>query len=149
MALDGKHALVTGGSRGIGRAVAAALARAGAEVTVVGRSEAALREAVAAGDAAGCAVADVTDAQAVALFRRSIQNNRTFPLEHFFLAAMLGNRGGQEEAQSEVKAGLALDPGFSIRRFRIGADAQGDNPHFRAVNERLIERMRKAGVPEG
>ena len=66
MALDGKHALVTGGSRGIGRAVAAALARAGAEVTVVGRSEAALREAVAAGDAAGCLVADVTDAQAVA-----------------------------------------------------------------------------------
>ena len=66
MALDGKHALVTGGSRGIGRAVAAALACAGAEVTVVGRNEAALREAVAAGDAAGCAVADVTDAQAVA-----------------------------------------------------------------------------------
>src|SRR5258708_13429691 len=61
MALAGKHALVTGGGRGIGRAVAAALAGAGATVTVVGRSEAPLRATVAAGEAAGCGVADVTD----------------------------------------------------------------------------------------
>lgn len=36
--LSGKHAVVTGGARGIGAAVAAALASAGADVTVVGRS---------------------------------------------------------------------------------------------------------------
>jgi 3-hydroxybutyrate dehydrogenase len=62
MAIDGKHALVTGGGRGIGRAIASALTAAGASVTVIGRAEGSLREAVAAGDAAGCAVADVTDA---------------------------------------------------------------------------------------
>ena len=62
MALAGKHALVTGGGRGIGRAVAAALAGAGVAVTVVGRTEAALEEVVAAGEAAGYGVADVTDA---------------------------------------------------------------------------------------
>jgi NAD(P)-dependent dehydrogenase (short-subunit alcohol dehydrogenase family) len=61
MTLAGKHAFVTGGGRGIGRAIAAALARAGAAVTVIGRSEAPLREVVAAGEAAGCGVADVTD----------------------------------------------------------------------------------------
>jgi 3-hydroxybutyrate dehydrogenase len=61
MALAGKHALVTGGGRGIGRAIAAVLAGAGATVTVVGRSEAPLRATVAAGEAAGCGVADVTD----------------------------------------------------------------------------------------
>jgi 3-hydroxybutyrate dehydrogenase len=66
MQLDGKHAFVTGGGRGIGRAVAAALAHAGASVTVVGRSEAPLREAVATGDAAGCAIADVTDSAEMA-----------------------------------------------------------------------------------
>jgi 3-hydroxybutyrate dehydrogenase len=65
MALAGRHAFVTGGGRGIGRAVAAALTDAGAEVTVIGRSEAALREVVAAGEAAGCGIADVTDAAAV------------------------------------------------------------------------------------
>lgn len=63
--LDGRHALVTGGGRGIGRAVAAALAGAGAAVTVLGRQEAALKEAVSAGHAAGYAVADVTDEGAV------------------------------------------------------------------------------------
>jgi 3-hydroxybutyrate dehydrogenase len=66
MAFEGRHALVTGGGRGIGRAIAAALAGAGCTVTVTGRSEAPLREAVAAGDAADFAIVDVTDAQAVA-----------------------------------------------------------------------------------
>jgi NAD(P)-dependent dehydrogenase (short-subunit alcohol dehydrogenase family) len=61
MALAGRHAFVTGGGRGIGRAIAAALSRAGATVTVIGRSEAPLRETVEAGDAAGCGIADVTD----------------------------------------------------------------------------------------
>src|ERR1700751_1627826 len=61
MTLPGKHAFVTGGGRGIGRAVAAALAHAGATVTVIGRSEAPLRETVAAGAAAGCDSAEGTD----------------------------------------------------------------------------------------
>ena len=39
------HALVTGGSRGIGRAIAAQLAGAGLTVTVLGRQQAALDEA--------------------------------------------------------------------------------------------------------
>ena len=60
--LQGRHALVTGGGRGIGRAIAAALTAAGATVTVVGRSEDALKETVGKGDASGYAVADVTDA---------------------------------------------------------------------------------------
>jgi NAD(P)-dependent dehydrogenase (short-subunit alcohol dehydrogenase family) len=38
MQLAGKHALVTGGARGIGAAIAGALAAQGARVTVVGRS---------------------------------------------------------------------------------------------------------------
>jgi len=37
--LDGQTAIVTGGSRGIGRAIACALSGAGARVAVVARSE--------------------------------------------------------------------------------------------------------------
>ena len=63
--LQGRHALVTGGGRGIGRAIAAALTQAGAAVTVAGRNEKALAGVVGQGEAAGHVVADVTDAKAV------------------------------------------------------------------------------------
>jgi NAD(P)-dependent dehydrogenase (short-subunit alcohol dehydrogenase family) len=53
---------VTGGSRGIGRAVAAALTEDGATVTVVGRTERTLRAAVADRAAAHFVVADMSDA---------------------------------------------------------------------------------------
>ncbi|MBI3434502.1 MAG: SDR family NAD(P)-dependent oxidoreductase [Proteobacteria bacterium] len=59
--LAGRHALVTGGGRGIGRAIAAALSGAGAAVTVVGREATALVDTIACGMAAGYVVADVTD----------------------------------------------------------------------------------------
>jgi 3-hydroxybutyrate dehydrogenase len=59
------HALVTGGGRGIGRAIASALVQAGATVTVLGRDRAALDDAVAAGAAHFAGVADVADQAAV------------------------------------------------------------------------------------
>ena len=61
--LEGKLALVTGGSRGIGRAIALELGRAGAEVVVgyrTGREEA---EAVASEIGGRAVEADVSDAE--------------------------------------------------------------------------------------
>lgn len=69
MRLDGKCALVTGGSRGIGLAAATALAEAGAAVTLAARDPATLDEAVAAlaqrGHEARALPLDVTDTGAV------------------------------------------------------------------------------------
>jgi 3-hydroxybutyrate dehydrogenase len=59
------HALVTGGGRGIGREIAATLARAGATVSVLGRNRATLDEAIAAGAAHFADVADVADQAAI------------------------------------------------------------------------------------
>jgi len=59
------HAVVTGGGRGIGRAIASELVHAGATVTVIGRNRAALDQAVAAGDAHFADVADVGDQAAI------------------------------------------------------------------------------------
>src|SRR5439155_8150353 len=56
---------VTGGGRGIGLAISAALSKAGATVTVLGRNRATLDEAVASGAAQFAAVADVADQASV------------------------------------------------------------------------------------
>ena len=61
--LDGKRALVTGGSRGIGRAVALELGRAGADVVVGYRSEADQAEVVASEVGGRAVQADVSDAE--------------------------------------------------------------------------------------
>ncbi|MEV4337780.1 SDR family oxidoreductase [Streptomyces sp. NPDC049590] len=58
--LDGRVALVTGGSSGIGRAVAGALARAGASVVIVARRERELTETVVELTADGCRAAWVS-----------------------------------------------------------------------------------------
>lgn len=70
--LDGRRALVAGGSRGIGFAAAAALARAGADVAVAARDEVRIGQAVSAFREAGFevegCVLDVADAEGVADF---------------------------------------------------------------------------------
>jgi len=67
--LAGKHAVVTGGGRGIGAAVAAALLKAGARVTIAGRDTVMLaataRRLAAQGGAIGTMTLDITDSAAV------------------------------------------------------------------------------------
>lgn len=62
---------MTGGGRGIGRAIAAALTKDGHDVTILGRTRLVLEEAVAAGAAASAHVLDVTDLAALESFAGS------------------------------------------------------------------------------
>ena len=87
------------------------------------------------------------DTEAVSWLRRSIEANRSYPLAHFLLAAALALLGQLDQARAGAKAGLMLDPTFTIRRYRVNAPS--DHPTFLAARQRLYEGMGMAGVPEG
>ncbi|TQV81199.1 SDR family oxidoreductase [Exilibacterium tricleocarpae] len=64
--LAGKHAVVTGGGTGIGAAIVAALAQAGARVSLMGRTLATLETGASGLDEARAIAVDVTDSDSVA-----------------------------------------------------------------------------------
>ena len=68
------------------------------------------------------------------------------PIARFFLAAALGQLGRIAEARAQAEAGLALSPGFTIRRFHEQPDC--DNPIYLEQRHNIYEGLRKAGVPE-
>jgi NAD(P)-dependent dehydrogenase (short-subunit alcohol dehydrogenase family) len=95
--LDGRHAVVTGGSRGIGAAIAEALARRGAKVTLMSRSKEALEQQA---DAlrrahrveAGAIICDVTsDASVTEAFARALR-------ERGEVYVLVNNAGAAESA---------------------------------------------------
>jgi TolB-like protein/class 3 adenylate cyclase len=83
---------------------------------------------------------------AVGWLRKSIDANRNTHWAYFFLAASLAHLGRLDEARTEVKAGLAVNPKFTVKRFRAGVES--NNVVFLAQRERVAEGMRMAGVPE-
>jgi 3-hydroxybutyrate dehydrogenase len=122
--MDPHRALVTGGSRGIGRAIAAALTGAGYAVTIVGRSRETLDAAVAAGVAARGAALDVTATAALQDLAASgrfdvLVNNAGGAATAAFLKADLDQfrRMFALNVESTVAATQACLPGMIERRF--------------------------------
>ena len=87
------------------------------------------------------------DEEAAAWVRRAVEINRNYPVAHFLLASACAHLGQISEAWAATKTGLALDPTFTIDRFRAGASSH--NPTYLAQREHLYEGIREAGVPEG
>lgn len=90
--LDGRHALVTGGGSGIGAAIARALNKAGANVTIAGRHKQRLDEIASSLKNSAVAVADVTrsaDCEAMVNAARSA---------HGAIDILVANAGAAESA---------------------------------------------------
>jgi 3-oxoacyl-[acyl-carrier protein] reductase len=136
--LDGRVAMVTGGSRGIGAATAAMLARHGAVVGVGGRDLSAIDRVVesirAGGGQAVAAPADTTDAEALAGACRVI-GEAFGPVD--VLAAFAGG-GGQPRPTEEVSP-------EEWRRV-IDGDLTATFLTIRAVLPGMLERGRGAIV---
>lgn len=134
MSLSGRHALVTGGGRGIGAAVAAALTRAGASVSIIGRNEEALQRTVALGFAARYATADVTDRAALA------EAHGTLAAAGGLISILVNNAGGAETA-SFLKTGadvfarmLALNLTSAVEATRLALPAMQASGFGRVIN---------------
>jgi tetratricopeptide (TPR) repeat protein len=87
------------------------------------------------------------DTEALGWMLRSVEANRNYPIAHFFLAAALALLGSLDQARAAARAGLAINPRFTVSRFRN--NALSDDPDYLAFRERLYDGMRMAGVPEG
>jgi 3-oxoacyl-[acyl-carrier protein] reductase len=132
LGLQGKRALITGGSRGIGFAVARALATEQAVVGLIARDPAGLAEAAARladqGASVATAAADVTDTPAL---HRAVDEIATAlgGLDHL-VANAGGTVGGGNLGNSrdgEFTANLALNAGHAAELIRAGL------PHLRAA----------------
>jgi tetratricopeptide (TPR) repeat protein len=86
--------------------------------------------------------------QTVAWCRRAIEANRNYARAYFALAAALAQLGRLDEAHSAVKAGLALNPAFTIARARAAWTAMSDDPAYLAGLEPILDGLSKAGLPE-
>jgi 3-hydroxybutyrate dehydrogenase len=102
--LTGQHAVVTGGGSGIGAATAAALLRAGARVTLMGRDAARLetqRASLGGAEGMTCVSVDVTDEAAVeAAFAAAV--------DKLGAVDILVNNAGQAQAAPFAQTDLAL-----------------------------------------
>ncbi len=102
--LEGQHAIVTGGGRGIGAAIARALASHGASVSVLGRDRvrlAAQARSLGGPERATAIAVDVTD-------EHSVRGAFAAARERFGAIDILVNNAGQAESAPLAKTGLDL-----------------------------------------
>lgn len=102
--LDGKRVLITGGSRGLGRAMAHALAEAGADLILVGRDHATLievqKELAGLDHQVDVLVADLFEPRAVEALCDTL-------LRQFSIDVLINNVGGRRENVPLVEQSLA------------------------------------------
>jgi 3-oxoacyl-[acyl-carrier protein] reductase len=111
--LDGKHALIGGGTQGIGFATAQEMARLGARITLLARDEAKLREAVSkletgSGQRHGILLADMADTP---VLRDAINDHLA---KHGPVDILVNNTGGPPPGLAHQAAVPAYESAFRL-----------------------------------
>lgn len=139
--LHGRHALVTGGTRGIGLAIARRLIADGATVTILGRNAVRAEQTAREIGAAGFAVADVTDRDALIAALRACE-------EMHGSVAILVNNAGQAESSPFLKTPPErFERMFSVNLMSIVNACHAVLPGMIAVGDgRIVNVASTAGL---
>jgi adenylate cyclase len=88
------------------------------------------------------------DAAAIEWCNKSIATGQTFYFAYVDLASAYAWRGQRAEAAAAVAELLTLRPGFTVQTLEQEGSGASDNPAFRREYQRILEGVRKAGLPE-
>ena len=126
MSLEGRHALVTGGGRGIGAAVAGALTAAGAVVTIIGRTRGSLDDMVALGKAHHALTADVTNEASLAEAMKQAGSTRAIDI-------LINNAGGAETGAFDQSGRDLFERMMALNLYSAVAATQAVLPAMKAA----------------
>lgn len=139
--LHGRHALVTGGTRGIGLAIARRLIAEGAPVTILGRNAVRAEQMAREIGAAGFAAADVTDRDALTAAIREAEER------HGGIAILVNNAGQAESAPFLKTAPDQFARMFSVNLESIVTTCQAVLPGMIAAGSgRIVNVASTAGL---
>ena len=129
--LEDRKAIVTGGSKGLGRAIAEELAREGAEVAICSRNDAEVKEAgeeihAATGRAVHAEVCDVTDPEAVRAFVAGAAEALGG------LDVLVNNAGRAHPGDFEALTDETWKADLDVKLFSMIRCTREAIPHFRA-----------------
>jgi hypothetical protein len=89
---------------------------------------------------------DRRDEEAVGWLARSVETQPNIPMSHFLLAAASVRLGRSDEAREALKAGLELNPSFTVSRYRSAPLSA--NPAYLAARGQICDDLQKLGLPE-